>query len=79
METPNSTTTEDKGGVVVSLDAAECSKTVPNPPDNVTGDSRPKGVRFWIVILAVCLCLFLSALEYVSVNSTLPTVIHTHQ
>lgn len=72
METPNSTTTEEKEGVMVAL-------TVPNPPDNVTGDSRPKGVRFWIVILAVCLCLFLSALEYVSVNSTLPAVIHTHQ
>ncbi|EKM56789.1 uncharacterized protein PHACADRAFT_254111 [Phanerochaete carnosa HHB-10118-sp] len=40
-------------------------------------DGRPrKGVRFWLVFLAICVSLFLSALEYTAVSTALPTIVH---
>lgn len=35
-----------------------------------------KGIRFWLVFLAICVSLFLSALELTAVSSALPTIIH---
>ena len=39
-----------------------------------TPQKSSRGFRFWIIFLAVCVCLFLSALEYVRFA---PTEIYT--
>ncbi|GJE88947.1 hypothetical protein PsYK624_050350 [Phanerochaete sordida] len=33
---------------------------------------RSKGVRFWLIFLAICVSLFLSALEFTAVSTALP-------
>lgn len=39
--------------------------------------SKPKrGLYFWLVMLAICVSVFLSALEYTSVSTALPTIVH---
>jgi MFS family permease len=39
--------------------------------------SKPKkGAKFWLIFLALCLTLFLSALEYMAVPNALPVIIH---
>ena len=35
-----------------------------------------KGPRFWLVFAAMCICLFLSALELYAVSTALPTIAH---
>ncbi|GJE93651.1 MFS general substrate transporter [Phanerochaete sordida] len=35
-----------------------------------------KGLQFWSVFVALCVCLFLSALEYTAVSTALPTIVH---
>jgi MFS family permease len=35
---------------------------------------RPKDLRFWLMLLALCLALFLSALELTAVATALPTI-----
>jgi MFS family permease len=36
---------------------------------------RPKDTRFWLIIFAVCMALFLSALELTAVSTALPTIV----
>ncbi|KAI0337292.1 Mfs1.2 [Trametopsis cervina] len=38
--------------------------------------SVPKDFRFWMVFLAICVSLFLSALEFTVISTALPTIIH---
>lgn len=52
-------------------DAAINIQSVKNNPT-----TPPKGIRFWLVFLAICVSLFLSALEYTAVATTLPTIVH---
>ena len=41
-----------------------------------TGTRPPKrGLRFWIILFALCLTLFLSALELTAVSTALPTIV----
>lgn len=35
-----------------------------------------KGLHFWLVMVAICVSLFLSALEYTAVSTALPTITH---
>lgn len=35
---------------------------------------RPKDLRFWVMLLALCMALFLSALELTAVSTALPTI-----
>ncbi|KAI0343447.1 MFS general substrate transporter [Trametopsis cervina] len=57
------TRTRTSAGDLVSVDEND-----PQP--------TPKDLRFWMVFLAVCASLFLSALEFTVVSSALPTIIH---
>ncbi|KIP03771.1 hypothetical protein PHLGIDRAFT_77045 [Phlebiopsis gigantea 11061_1 CR5-6] len=41
-----------------------------------TFQAPSRGFRFWIIFLAICVCLFLSALEYSAVSTALPTIVH---
>jgi MFS family permease len=36
--------------------------------------SSKKGLKFWLVLVSMCTCLFLSALELSSVSTALPTI-----
>lgn len=41
-----------------------------------------KGAKFWLIVASMCLCLFLSAFEFSSVSTALPTIasaLHTSQ
>ncbi|EKM52354.1 uncharacterized protein PHACADRAFT_198415 [Phanerochaete carnosa HHB-10118-sp] len=38
--------------------------------------SARRGIRFWLIILAVCMFVFLSALEFSAVATALPTITH---
>ncbi|GJE88880.1 MFS general substrate transporter [Phanerochaete sordida] len=43
-------------------------------------DSTPKrGLHFWLVMVAIWVSVFLSALEYTSVSTALPTIVHDLQ
>ncbi|EKM52338.1 uncharacterized protein PHACADRAFT_126077 [Phanerochaete carnosa HHB-10118-sp] len=37
---------------------------------------RSKSTRFWLIFLAICVSVFLSALEFTSVSTALPTIAH---
>ncbi|KAF8520865.1 MFS general substrate transporter [Hysterangium stoloniferum] len=51
---------------------------LPSPPD-VGSDSptpqRDRGLRFWLIILTICLGAFLSALEVSVISTALPTIV----
>lgn len=34
-----------------------------------------KGVKFWLIIISLCLTLFLAALEFTAVGTTLPSIV----
>ncbi|KAF7794628.1 hypothetical protein EIP86_005764 [Pleurotus ostreatoroseus] len=38
--------------------------------------SPSKGLRFWMVFVALCVSVFLSALEFTAVSTALPTIVH---
>jgi MFS family permease len=39
-----------------------------------TAAVRPKDLRFWLMLLSLCMALFLSALEFTGVATALPTI-----
>lgn len=41
-----------------------------------TAAPSTKGPRFWLIFVSMCVCLFLSALELLSVSTALPTISH---
>ncbi|KAH8102918.1 Mfs1.2 [Cristinia sonorae] len=43
-------------------------------PDSGLPTSHPKGVRFWLIFLSLCVSLFLSALEFTGLSTALPTI-----
>ncbi|KAI0345553.1 Mfs1.2 [Trametopsis cervina] len=48
-------------------------------PANTRATSQPqspRGVRFWLIIFAICISCFLSALEYTAVSTALPTILN---
>ncbi|GJE91675.1 MFS general substrate transporter [Phanerochaete sordida] len=51
------------------------------PPSSDVEDNQTvrKGARFWLILLAICVSLFLSALEYTAVSTALPTIVHDLQ
>ncbi|KAJ3483963.1 hypothetical protein NLI96_g5968 [Meripilus lineatus] len=58
------------GSVTVSLDTTKVQLPVGAEPA-----STKKGFSFWMVFLAICLSLFLFALEMTAVSTALPTII----
>ena len=40
-------------------------------------EASKKGLKFWLVILSLCTCVFLSSLELCSVSTALPTIADT--
>ena len=63
MASTNVLASEQSLKSVTLLTALETSAL---PSVDGTGPSPRKGVRFWLIFLAICVSLFLSALEYVS-------------
>ncbi|OJT01776.1 hypothetical protein TRAPUB_7832 [Trametes pubescens] len=53
---------------------AQPSDDAPQSP----GSSK-KGLKFWLIILSLCLSMFLSALELTAVSTALPVIIHDLQ
>ncbi|GJE99893.1 MFS general substrate transporter [Phanerochaete sordida] len=50
------------------------------PASEGADPATPKrGLYFWLVMLAICTSVFLSALEYTSVSTALPTIVHDLQ
>ena len=47
----------------------------PSKPSKKRPSAAPKGLRFWLVFVAICVSLFLSALEYVSVPIVAPSML----
>lgn len=78
--------TQDMADLAYSADApANTLTSDPNAalsnrsflPSNDEKEARPpRGLKFWLVIVAICVSVFLSALEYTSVSTALPTIIH---
>ena len=49
------------------VEGAELERNVHDPElANIAQPSTSKGARFWLIFLAICVSLFLSALEFVS-------------
>ncbi|KAJ3552511.1 hypothetical protein NM688_g4116 [Phlebia brevispora] len=42
-------------------------------------ENSKKGFRFWMIFVAVCISMFMSALEFTSVSTALPTIVHDLQ
>ncbi|KIP05973.1 hypothetical protein PHLGIDRAFT_73402 [Phlebiopsis gigantea 11061_1 CR5-6] len=45
-------------------------------PQTTSATTTKRGIRFWLIFLAICVSLFLSALELTAVSTALPTIIH---
>lgn len=45
-------------------------------PESAAATKTKRGLHFWLVIVAICVSGFLSALEYTSVSTALPTIVH---
>ncbi|KIJ54454.1 hypothetical protein M422DRAFT_41728 [Sphaerobolus stellatus SS14] len=43
--------------------------------DDSEASKSSKGLKFWLILLALCLTLFLSALEFTAVSTALPTIV----
>lgn len=72
--TPSIQSEKDKEDVVVAVDVAE-DQGARAPPSG----AKSKGLRFWLIFLAICVSLFLSALEFTAVSTALPTIVHDLQ
>jgi MFS family permease len=48
--------------------------TIGSPASDDVAVRPPKGPRFWLMLLALCMALFLSALEFTAVATALPTI-----
>ncbi|GJE88942.1 MFS general substrate transporter [Phanerochaete sordida] len=55
---------------------ADATSTGTDAQPAMAAPKKPKGVRFWLVFIAICLSLFLSALEFTAVSTALPTIAH---
>ncbi|EKM60198.1 uncharacterized protein PHACADRAFT_132704 [Phanerochaete carnosa HHB-10118-sp] len=64
--------TSSTGLVVLTNADAEEHEEAPVQPSGM----RSKGIRFWLVFLAICVSLFLSAFEFTAVSTALPTIVH---
>lgn len=62
IDTRSSQHDEKSASVVTTVEDGEVSPG----GDALTGPTTRKGVRFWLIFVAICVSLFLSALEYVS-------------
>ncbi|EIW57953.1 Mfs1.2 [Trametes versicolor FP-101664 SS1] len=51
----------------------------PNDDAPQSPGSSKKGLKFWLIILSLCLSIFLSALELTAVSTALPVIIHDLQ
>ena len=61
----------------LAIEKPEMEKTI--PPNTVPSK---KGLKFWLIIASMCLCISISALELFSVSTALPTIaneLHTSQ
>ncbi|KIM86227.1 hypothetical protein PILCRDRAFT_65068 [Piloderma croceum F 1598] len=52
----------------------ESNLTIKPPAGDAVAVRLPKGPRFWLMLLALCMALFLSALEFTAVATALPTI-----
>ncbi|OJT03197.1 hypothetical protein TRAPUB_6245 [Trametes pubescens] len=59
------------GTVPQDTKPAELTVTDPTPPP-----PTKRGWRFWVIFLALCLSLFLTALDLASVYTALPSIVH---
>lgn len=51
----------------------------PNDDAPQSSGSSKKGLKFWLIVLSLCLSIFLSALELTAVSTALPVIIHDLQ
>ncbi|GJE91677.1 MFS general substrate transporter [Phanerochaete sordida] len=72
IDTRSSQHDEKSASVVTTVEDGEVSPG----GDALTGPTTRKGVRFWLIFVAICVSLFLSALEYTAVSVALPTIVH---
>ena len=52
----------------------ESNLTIEPPAVDAVAVRPPKGPRFWLMLIALCMALFLSALEFTAVATALPTI-----
>ncbi|KIP03761.1 hypothetical protein PHLGIDRAFT_77024 [Phlebiopsis gigantea 11061_1 CR5-6] len=61
---------------LVHKDTSEVSGRDVASPESAAATKTKRGLHFWLVIVAICVSGFLSALEYTSVSTALPTIVH---
>ncbi|KAI0630968.1 iron permease [Trametes polyzona] len=59
-----------------SISESEPSTTATEPASKSAPPRQDKGWRFWIIFVALCVSLFLTALDLASVSTALPSIIH---
>ncbi|KAI0657015.1 iron permease [Cubamyces menziesii] len=58
------------------MSTAQPNKAQPEPPSGSPPPRTSRGWRFWVIFLALCVSLLLTALDLSSVGTALPSIVH---
>lgn len=67
MEAQNKSETDSSSKLETGIAIQDVPPLAAGDPEASAGTRTRKGIQFWLIILSVLLCLFLSALDFVSV------------
>ncbi|KAF7794865.1 hypothetical protein EIP86_006007, partial [Pleurotus ostreatoroseus] len=52
------------------------SEAVDSRLESAATQGSAKGLRFWMIFVAICVSMFMSALEFSAISTALPTIVH---